>query len=210
MLHKVIGGPGPEVCPNCGAPWQPDAAGACPWCHTRPRPRTTWPGEALEFLDDQASLVPGDVDNSFTLPTFVKLMLTMLSPVLSREPVVQEYIARDPALLQQIRALSTAVSAAGVRVRDAGVLKDDSVNLKVYTPGEIWLFDLAVDVIAMLGGLPGLPSAKRALISSDVSSLDYWVNGHTWKKELKRAGEGPPEFQELRARVPHHPVRPAK
>jgi hypothetical protein len=38
-----------------------------------------------------------------------------------------------------------------VRVRDARLLKDSfDDNLKVYEPAEIWLADLAIDVIAML------------------------------------------------------------
>jgi hypothetical protein len=46
-----------------------------------------------------------------------------------------------------------------------------------------------------------LPNAKRAHVASSVYDLDQSLDGHTFKKELKRAGEGPPEFRELRAHV---------
>lgn len=56
-----------------------------------------------------------------------------------------------------------ATSVAGVRVRDGGLIKDDfDNNLKVHTPNEIWTFNLAVDVVARLGGLEGLPPPTHA------------------------------------------------
>jgi hypothetical protein len=194
-----------DVCANCGAPLDLDESGACRWCHAHIRaPRA--PLSVLDFddLDDHASLVPEDADDCMSSAPFLFLTLSTLGPLLSTEPVVRQYMGREPRLLQQIRALSTAVSAAGVRVRDAGLLKDDfDDNLAVYTPEEIWTFDLAFDVIALVGALDGLPGGVRAKAASDVRTLDRDTRGHAWKHALKKAGEGPVAFSELRARVPH-------
>ena len=54
---------------------------------------------------------------------------------LTHEHAVQAHVSAEPGLRQKIRQLSTAVSAAGVRVRDAGLLKDSfDENLQAYRP----------------------------------------------------------------------------
>jgi hypothetical protein len=117
----------------------------------------------------------------------------------------KEYVTARPSLLASVQALSTAVSAADVRVRDTGMLKDDfDERLTIYTPDEIWTFDLAFDVIAMLGALDVVQGETRALVISNMKSLDQQATGHTWKKELDKAGNGPAQFQELRTFVPRH------
>lgn len=106
---------------------------------------------------------------------------------------------------EKIQQLSRAVGATGVRVRDAGLLKDSfDENLHVYTVEEIWTFDLAVDVIAMLGALDGLPGGTRASLINSLRLLDRNAHGHTWKKAVKKAGQGPESRSELRAQIPHH------
>jgi hypothetical protein len=72
----------------------------------------------------------------------------------------------------------------------------------VYTAEEIWTFELAIDVIAMLGALDGLPGQARARAAEDVRTLNETARGHHWNKELKQAGTGPEEFRQLRAEVP--------
>src|SRR5262249_31695338 len=68
-----------------------------------------------------------------------------LDSVLSREPAVREFLGGQPGLTGQIRALSRSVIDAGVRVRDAGLMKNRyELNLRIFTPAEIWLFDLAI------------------------------------------------------------------
>lgn len=197
-----------EVCPNCGAPWDPSEGGTCPWCQARIRAQPP-AGLPFSFLSSQAGLVPDDVDDCWSSAPFIYLMLSVLGSGLSSEPAVQGYAGSEPGLREQIRTLSAAVSEAGVRVRDAGLLKGAfDQNLRVYTPAEIWTFDLAVDVIAMLGALEGLPASKRATVAGNVRSLDRDVHSHSWKKELKKAGAGPEGFRELRAKVPRHAPRP--
>ena len=191
-----------DVCANCGAPLDLDEAGACRWCHAHVRTEPA-AGPFLDF-SDQVSLVPQDVDDCMSSAPFLFLTLSTLGPLLSTEPVVQQHMRGEPRLLQRIRELSTAVSAAGVRVRDAGLLKDDfDDNLAVYTPEEIWTFDLAFDVIALLGALDGLPGRAKAKAASDLRSLDGSARHHAWKHALKKAGEGPVALQGLRATVPH-------
>lgn len=152
---------------------------------------------------DQVSLIPEDTDDCATSAPFLYLALSAFY-LLGTVSAVKEHMHRDPWLLNQVRALSAAVSAAGVRVRDAGLLKDSfDVSLAVYTPEEIWTFGLAFDVIAQFGTLDGLPGKERALIVSDVRSLDWYTAKHDWKKAMKKAGEGPAAFRELRARTPH-------
>jgi hypothetical protein len=194
-------GPVVGVCQNCGAPLQRDQGGNCTWCHAHIRVDPP-PVRYVAYHDDHA-LVPDDVDDCSSSSPFVYLMLASLG-LLSTEPVVQEYTSAS-GLHGQIRALSTAVSAAGVRVRDGGLLKDSfDQNLDVYTPAEIWTFDLAADVIAMLGAVTGLPGKTRAQIADNIKSLDWNEHRHTWKKDLKKAGEGVGEFRALRAGVPRH------
>ena len=201
------------VCTNCGAPLQLDADGRCRWCHAtlRVAPRSPAPTRRVIFFGDDTALVPSGVDDCSTSAPFLYLTIGTFDAVLSSEPVVQEYIGRHAGLHQKIRELTTAVSQAGGRVRDAGLLKDDfDDNLKVYTPEEIWTFDLAIDIIAMYSILDGLPGDSRARLASNLRSLDQSVTEHTWKKELKKAGDGPATFDELRASVPRHVPHPGR
>jgi hypothetical protein len=200
----VTAAPIVDVCANCGAPLDLDETGTCRWCHARIRmERAAIP--VLRF-EDQVSLVPEDTDDCMSSAPFLFLTLSTLGPLLSTEPVVAKYLRGEPQLLQQIRALSAAVSAAGVRVRDAGLLKDDfDDNLAVYTPEEIWTFDLAFDVIALIGALDGLPGRAKAKAASDLRSLNERARSHAWKHAMKKASEGPAAFRDLRARVPHRP-----
>jgi hypothetical protein len=196
------------VCGNCGAPLELDDGGKCVWCHAQIRVE---PPAQRRVSGSRASLVPEGTDDCFTVSPFLFLLLAVLGSGLSSQQAVQDYVSAHPGLGQQIRALSTAVSAAGVRVRDAGLVKDSfSETLEPYTPEEVWTFDLAVDVVAMLGGLDGLPGNARAEIASDLQSLDRNVHSHHWKKEVSRAGVGPEAFRVLRAQVPRHTPHPGR
>lgn len=159
----------------------------------------------------QRGLVPADADDCGTSAPFLYLIMMSLGPGLSTEKAVLSYVHGYPEFHRQIQQLSLAVSAAGVRVRDFGLLKNDfDDNLKPYSPEEIWIFDLAVDVIAMLGCVDGLSNSSLARFKQNVRSLDGEVTAHAWKHGLKKAGAGPAQFQELRARVPRHQPNPAR
>ena len=203
------------LCPNCGAPWEPDESGTCRWCQAHIEVGTQ-PGHPArqaagsDSTGSQTSLVPPAADDCSTCSPFIYLIISVLGPLLSDAPAVQAYISTQPGLLQQVRALSMAVSEAGVRARDAGVLKSEIDNrLELYTSEQIWTFDLAADVIALLSVLEALPPDVRATATRHLRSLDQEVHSHTWKKEVKKAGEGPQAFRDLRARVPHHKPKPA-
>ncbi len=190
-----------EVCANCGAPLDLNEASACRWCHARIRLESV--AAAAPRILDQVSLMPEDVDDCSSSSPFLGLALSSLE-LLGVQPAVKEYMRGEPWLLGQIRALSTAVSAAGVRVRDTGLLKDMfDTNLTVYTPEEIWTFDLAFDVIAQIGTLDGLTGQVRAMTASNVRSLNWYSDMHHWKKAMRKAGEGPVARHGLRAQTPH-------
>jgi hypothetical protein len=148
-------------------------------------------------------LVPFGLDTT-GIPEFIRLTLSLLGS-LANDDVVQQYIAAEPQALGAIRALSTAVAAAGGRIRDSGRMHgsfDD--NLRLYTADEIWMIDLAIDVMAMLETLGGLAPDTRAPIIRHLGSLDDEVRTLHWKWEVHKAAAGPAEFRELRAHVPHH------
>ena len=66
------------------------------------------------------------------------------------------------------------------------------------------------DLIAFLGTLDGVKMGTKAQMADNLRSLDQSTSSHAWKKELKRAGAGPVEFQQLRAGVPQHTPRPGR
>ncbi len=141
---------------------------------------------------------------------FIYLALSTLG-LLSGDSVVQQYASAQPEAQHAIGELCRAVAAAGTRVRDTGQMRDSfDENLRYYTAEEIWLFDLAIDVIAMLGTLGGLPPGTRARVIDDLKLLDNNVHSHHWKKEVRQAGDGPAQFRELRAHVPHHQPHPSR
>lgn len=196
-----------EVCDNCGSPLDLDFDGRCRWCHAHVQIGRL--GQQHVSLGPDSGLVPDDVDNCSSSAPFLYMLLSALGPGLSTEPVVQDYLHEEPAFRQAVRALATAVSEAGVRVRDAGLLRDGfDENLKVYTPEEIWTFDLAINVVSWLCEFDGLPKNTRAQIGGNVGLIDQEVTSHLWHKGLRKAGDGPEKFRELRDRVPHHRPSP--
>jgi hypothetical protein len=195
------------LCPHCGAPLDldPAVAGQCPSC----RGAIRFAEPLRSPVTDQASqagLVPPGLDYE-AVAAFIKLTLMSLS-LLSGDPVVQQYASAAPDAQRAISELSRAVAAAGTRVRDTGQLRGYfDQDLRYYTAQEIWLFDLAIDVLAMLGALGGLPPRTRASVAQDVRLLDGHVR-HRWKKAVRQAGGGPAQFRELRAHVPRHQPHP--
>jgi hypothetical protein len=152
-------------------------------------------------------LVPDDLDYSVTAP-FIGLTIATLG-LLSYEPVVKQYCQASPAAHQSIRELSSAVAAAGVRVRDSSRRLDEfEEHLHKFTADEFWVFNLAVDVIAMFCATPGMNPGTHAQLRSDLQSLDEEAHGHHWKSQVRKAGNGPSQFHELRAHIPTHKPRP--
>jgi hypothetical protein len=193
-----------DFCANCGAPLELDINGQCRWCHAHVKA-----SQPQHFYDDDIDLVPPGVDDCWSSAPFLSLTLSALNMLGSRA-VIRDYVNARPGLLASIRELSVAVSTAGVRVRDSGALQNDyDSRLSIYTPEEIWTFDLAFDLIAMLGTLEQ-DSETRALVASDLRSLDEEVTERAWKKQLGKAGDGPAQFRELRSVVPPHSPNPSR
>jgi hypothetical protein len=171
-------------------------------------------GHAYSF-DDDFSLAPAEFEDDTALPPFIELILVTLGygPAygLSAERAVREYAGQSPEVCQAIRALAGVVGTAGRRVRDAGLLTsrhDD--NLRLYTPEELWSVNLATDVIAMLYSLVGLSANAKASITEALGDLDDTQRGHTWRRRLEEAGEGPVSFRTLRGTVPARTPRPVR
>jgi hypothetical protein len=153
-----------------------------------------------------AGLVPDGLDYSATAP-FIYLMISTLG-LLSYDPVVKQYLQASPDSLESIRGLSKAVAAAGVRVRDSSRRLDEfEDHLHKFTPEEFWVFNLAVDIIAMFCGTPGMDPSNHALIRSDMQSLDEYAHSHHWKSQVRKAGDGPVQFRRLRGHIPTHKPR---
>ena len=202
--------PGMVLCPYCGEPLALDSAvaGQCQSCHGKVRFAEPLHSPFAHLAGD-TDLVPRGLDFEVVAP-FIYLTLMTLT-LLAGDSVVQQYASAQPEAKHAIRELSRAVAAAGTRVRDTGQMRDSfDQNLRYYTTEEIWLFDLAIDVIAMLGSLGGLPPGTRARIIDDLKLLDNNVSTHHWKKEVRQAGSGPAAFSELRAHVPHHQPHPGR
>jgi hypothetical protein len=64
------------------------------------------------------------------------------------------------------------------------------------------MFNLAVDVIAMLGAVIGLSDGALAGYEKTVRVLDRHVADRAWSKSMRKAGAGPAAFRELRIRIP--------
>jgi hypothetical protein len=156
---------------------------------------------------DEAGLVPRGLGVSAVAP-FIELMLATLG-LLGTEETVRQYSQADPDAHRAMRALSTQVAEAGIRVRDTAKHGDKfDEHLRMFTAEEYWKFNLAVDVIAMFATGGGLRPNTHRLIMRDLGRLDGFVHSHHWKKEVQKAGDGPAEFRDLRAHIPYHKPHP--
>jgi hypothetical protein len=126
------------------------------------------------------------------------------------QPSVRQYLTSQPRAHASMLALSSAIAQAGARVRAmAPGSKDYKDHLRLFTPEEIWMVDLAIDVAAMLAGGGGIDQTVHELVIWKLRDLDEHVHSHHWHKEVRKAGAGPAEFRDLRALVPHHRPHPA-
>jgi len=60
----------------------------------------------------------------------------------------------------------------------------------------------------VLAGGGGLDPGTRAVVIDFLRELDADAGGRHWKKQVRKAGDGPPEFRELRAHVPRRQPHP--
>ena len=153
--------------------------------------------------DDESGLLPLHLDYGATAP-FINYSLFALA-LLQDQPPVEQYGRANPDARRAIFALSRAVAAAGIRARDSGTGKRDDFeheNLKLYSAEEIWMFDLVIDVGAMLATGGGLHPDLQMQVQDHLKWADQDTRSPHWRREVHRAGDGPAEFRELRAHVP--------
>jgi hypothetical protein len=164
-------------------------------------------------LGDDFSLVPAQFFHGTDVP-FIDLILVTLGygPTygLSADPGVRDFVQSRPGMYELVRELGYRVAAAGLRARDSGQLHRSSADsLRYYSPDEIWAFNLAIDLIAALSALEDISNSARFRVGQAMGNLDATARGHTWHKQLRHAGSGPPELAPLRASVPPHTHHPA-
>jgi hypothetical protein len=168
-----------------------------------------------EMHEEEFSLVPSEIyeKNHFehTSVPFLDLLLVQLGygPTygLSAEQSVRDFVRSQPGMYEQIREVGTTVYRAGARARNHGLLRNSFDNsLHPYSPDDIWVMDLAIDVLALLAYLPRLSGGARFSALDALRDLYVTCNVHAWHKQVKHAADRPPqEFRALRARVPVRP-----
>lgn len=154
----------------------------------------------------QSGLVPLHLNYGDAVE-FVYLTMSALN-MLSGEAPVQQYIRAEPDAHRAILALCRAVTQAGIRVRNPS-RKHDAIeeHLRDFTAEEIWMCDLAIDVLAMLATSGGTRSDTHATVLDHLRMVDKQAGSHHWRREVHKAGDGPAEFRELRAQIPRHKPR---
>jgi hypothetical protein len=103
-----------------------------------------------------------------------------------------------------------AVAVAANRVVDGGLMLDARrVDVSSYTAEEMWTFNLAADVVALLAAAPNLAKTKRTAVRVVLATVDAGLGTHASRSRMGNAGSGPDAFHELRAAVPHRSlIRP--
>ena len=175
-----------ETCPNCGAPLTLNAHGLCAFCRAHIRT------DGTSFPD---------------APSPAGAILRTIGMLIS-EPAAHR-VVEEQGLTEPVEALSDAVVAAGQRVRDAGlVLSDRAVDLKIYQPAEVWTFNLAADLIALLVVVPNFPKVKRIAVRDILVHLDAGLGSHWCRSTIGNASPGPEQLQALRQALPRRePLR---
>jgi hypothetical protein len=178
----------PSACWNCGAPAGSANSSTCAECH------------ASFFEDPSPCLTPAGLDyDAVTIP-FIDRTISVLNR-LNDEPAVRQYARAHPDACRAIVALSQAVFDTGIRAQRNG--HDQDEHLRHFTAGEIWMVDLAVDVVTMFLDNGGLRRGGDG-IASDLRRAEQHghMDGRHWKKQVQNAGDGPEGFRGLRGRVP--------
>ena len=166
-----------EGCPNCGAPLTLDRLGACQYCGVHVATRTS-------AYDDH--------------PNPARRIMHCLF-VLLAEPAARR-VAEN--LSTHVPALNEAVVAAGRRVLDAGlVIEAGRVDIELYEPAELWAFNLATDLIALLAAAPNLAKAKRTAVHGELRILDAGLGAPRLRSKIGSA-QPPAALATLRAAVP--------
>lgn len=153
--------------------------------------------------DGYLELAPLHLDFGATSPFIDRTLFAMLE--LNDVPFVQQYMRANPDARKAIFELNRAVAAFAVRVRQAvgpRLVIDESI--KHYSAEEMWMIDLAIDVVAMFATSGGSLTGSRGMIISDLRSIDKHAHSRPWRHQVHKAGAGPAQFRQLRELIPHH------
>jgi hypothetical protein len=122
--------------------------------------------------------------------------------MLLSEPAAARVLT-DSDLTEGVNVLLDAVVTAGQRVQDEGLTPAGTVvDLKIYRPVELWTFNLAADVLALLATAPDVPKVKRAAVNPFREGLDAGLGSHSSRSTIGNVRPAPPEFEALRAAIP--------
>ena len=164
------------TCSNCGAPLQLDAQRRCAFCHA-PAPAA-----------------------AADRPVPVNQILLALD-ALRDQPAVARFIEKQD-LGGGADVVAAAVEAAGWRIVDSGVGVGSTVDIKAYTPVDLWTFNLAADLVAMLDAVDNLSKVTRAEVRAVLAGIDAVLFSPWSMSTTARGRPGPDELQPLRAAVP--------
>jgi hypothetical protein len=152
--------------------------------------------------DVPTGLVPRHLDYGGILIPFLYETLSAMQ-WLSDEPSVEQYVRADPQAQHAILDLNRSLAETGRRVMAAlGKESPYDEHLRHYTPDELWMADLAIDVVAMFATSGGLRGQTHDSVLDRLRRAEEHTGGHHWKREVHKAGAGPAEFRELRAHIP--------
>jgi hypothetical protein len=156
---------------------------------------------------DAAGLLPRHLNyGDVTIPFLYNTLSAM--QWMSDESSVQQYLRAYPQAHRAIIALSRAITDVGLRIRRASRDRDIyDEHLGHFTADEIWMFDLAIDVVAMFATGGGLHQETSRSVQDKLREADEHVHSHHWQREVRKAGAGPAQYHELRALIPHHKPR---
>lgn len=189
-------GPTVDSCPNCGAPLKLDTAGDCLWCHAHVNVSTTPVVPRGQMDADLAARVlwghilddePGDIE----LLQPVSNLLVFLSTT-GQEAAVLDFLSHWEqkeavgALLKAVRAAGTRVTLSAKAAHDFNEFSDHSA---LYTSGEWWTIALATDLLALVGGLPGVDPMQAVDSTNQAHDVRDTYRKH-FAKATPPEGEG--------------------
>jgi hypothetical protein len=172
----------PEICPSCGEDIESYRQGMCYSCGSYSRSRTD------------------------RVPHLIA-MITVTLPLLEREPAIDQKLAGAPADHGAILVLTAAIADLGARIRDTYPDLDVRASgLRYLSAGDIWMLDLALDLMYMLAGELAGQDAQwlddPGLLDLNLRHIDKATHDRRWKRALRQAVPGPAQFRQLRTHVP--------
>jgi hypothetical protein len=117
---------------------------------------------------------------------------------------IRAFLDAHPDDLAATRTLVEATKAAAERLDAAGIEAEQLMPAgfaKMYTPDELWIFDLGADLLVWWTTLDGVDKDMRKSVAFELSR-SYWHG--PFGKRLKKV-PGPDALHALRAAAPRRP-----